>query len=917
MDNSQLVKKNNVTAGYTKIYPITYLQGIIDGASGKYVEGLFRSINHVYVEYNTDTPTTRLSVDNNFRRKGLWLTYEKNGTIYTEEYIADNSEDTVFALDENWQVIPDVKYVQENASKIPDKAILPKHLSSSLQELINEKKTVVNLVDDEDLEQDCGIIRFKDRNYVNNENKGYKILRKNWIQGKNVLLSAVVSTANTIYEIRYDFDLKEETIVLPSNCTLLFKGGTINNGTITCDNTNFIGINKFSDAGTAVFNGTFLTGLILNIDNNIKWYNGTEWKTIESNSSLVELNAEVVECITADSPSASVKAIGNNLQFKFGIPKGEKGDKGDTGEINITELELTAEARESPQPYAGMEVTNNSIKFNFGIPVGEKGEKGEKGDSGVKPDYKTYIYKKSNIQPDKPNSIKLVPDGWQDYPTDSEGLWWQCIGNVNGFADLVTEWSEVVQLNGQTIEGKKVEFRFAKNTSSTTSPSIIPYDRNPEGWSIETPTIDKEEYLWMSNASIDSEDNLDTPWSTPIRINGEKGKDGEDGAAGKLIYPAGVYSVSTVYTADKYKAPYVFDTTDSCYYVLNKTMSWKGTEQSNKAPSQSSDWLKFETFEAIYAKIGIIANGLVGSAVFNGDYMFSQQGINPSTTTNTTNYQLFDATNIYSGTFTPNILFNFKTGAGHLAAGALKWDENGNLTLNNLYIKGYIQEDYKYVEDITNSEGNIDLDLSGDCKNYIITSNKDSTTEWLFSTTNIFSKQHTQPVTISIYNNTDIPAKFNTKATDAIGGFPCDYIYLGARKHLKLVIIPTQMAQAWYANTYIENIADFHYEWVTTQLNTHTTLVSNTNYGSAIASGKLTSNGIFTGNNLTLNSSAVSTSVTFDFISPVYGNIIALVQKTDGTSLPYTIVGNTEIPTGITVTRTSTSDAVNIIVFAI
>ena len=26
--------------------------------------------------------------------------------------------------------------------------------------------------------------------------------------------------------------------------------------------------------------------------------------------------------------------------------------------------------------------------------------------------------------------------------------------------------------------------------------------------------------------------------------------------------------------------------------------------------------------EAIYAKIGIIANGLIGSAVFNGNYMF-------------------------------------------------------------------------------------------------------------------------------------------------------------------------------------------------------------------------------------------------------------------------------------------------------
>nr|DAI45515.1 MAG TPA: hypothetical protein [Bacteriophage sp.] len=31
-----------------------------------------------------------------------------------------------------------------------------------------------------------------------------------------------------------------------------------------------------------------------------------------------------------------------------------------------------------------------------------------------------------------------------------------------------------------------------------------------------------------------------------------------------------------------------------------------------------------EHFEALFAEVGVIANGLIGSAVFNGDYMFSQ-----------------------------------------------------------------------------------------------------------------------------------------------------------------------------------------------------------------------------------------------------------------------------------------------------
>ena len=37
-------------------------------------------------------------------------------------------------------------------------------------------------------------------------------------------------------------------------------------------------------------------------------------------------------------------------------------------------------------------------------------------------------------------------------------------------------------------------------------------------------------------------------------------------------------------------------------------------------------WNRFESFQALFANVGIIANGLIGSAVFNNEFMFSQQG---------------------------------------------------------------------------------------------------------------------------------------------------------------------------------------------------------------------------------------------------------------------------------------------------
>ena len=82
------------------------------------------------------------------------------------------------------------------------------------------------------------LVHLKDRAYdkSNFSGKGYKILRKNiqTIDGvrKNILNSNMISEPNTIYEIRYDFDLNSEEVTIPENCVLKFNGGSLNNGTI-------------------------------------------------------------------------------------------------------------------------------------------------------------------------------------------------------------------------------------------------------------------------------------------------------------------------------------------------------------------------------------------------------------------------------------------------------------------------------------------------------------------------------------------------------------------------------------------------------------------------------------------------------------------------------------------------------------
>lgn len=73
-------------------------------------------------------------------------------------------------------------------------------------------------------------------------------------------------------------------------------------------------------------------------------------------------------------------------------------------------------------------------------------------------------------------------------------------------------------------------------------------------------------------------------------------------------------------------------------YFNYETGEWILSDQDGEVPSKNyanaeekngtPAWERFENFEAIYASVAIIENGLFGSAVFNNEFMFSQQGIN-------------------------------------------------------------------------------------------------------------------------------------------------------------------------------------------------------------------------------------------------------------------------------------------------
>lgn len=108
------------------------------------------------------------------------------------------------------------------------------YFSKDSKEILLNGESYGNAVpaDEEDLTSVNGALQLKDRevNADNFQSKGYVILRKNIVDGKNVLTQDMINQPNTIYEIRYDFDLDNEKISLQEGSSLNFSGGLLKRG---------------------------------------------------------------------------------------------------------------------------------------------------------------------------------------------------------------------------------------------------------------------------------------------------------------------------------------------------------------------------------------------------------------------------------------------------------------------------------------------------------------------------------------------------------------------------------------------------------------------------------------------------------------------------------------------------------------
>lgn len=105
---------------------------------------------------------------------------------------------------------------------------------------------------------------------------------------KNVLIKDMINKPNTVYEIRYDFDLNGETIEIPDNCTLRFIGGKLANGTLKGTYSNIVADNVGIFGETLSLAGNFNgKGVLEYYEKNGFW--DTAFKNILLTFAYVEL----------------------------------------------------------------------------------------------------------------------------------------------------------------------------------------------------------------------------------------------------------------------------------------------------------------------------------------------------------------------------------------------------------------------------------------------------------------------------------------------------------------------------------------------------------------------------------------------------------------------------------------------------
>lgn len=267
----KLIKIDEATGEKYTVYPITYIQAIIDENGDRNLNEILASYNAIYVEFNKDFATTMKVVPEAFRTKGRQVTYIIQAELKTDTakaatfiYNSNKVEDEEFCNADNWITLTggDINFVT------------------------NEIASVTNNPDGLDIVNVDKKLRLGDGTTIPGNN--LYILRPKDINADDLELDnisiAALQTLNVLCVVKYDFvNTIGDNINLGNGSGLLFAGGTMSGFTFNVngpykimghyDLVKFLEDNSFNGETNLIFDGQFNLGT-----SDIQQIEGSSWK---------------------------------------------------------------------------------------------------------------------------------------------------------------------------------------------------------------------------------------------------------------------------------------------------------------------------------------------------------------------------------------------------------------------------------------------------------------------------------------------------------------------------------------------------------------------------------------------------------------------------------------------------------------
>lgn len=267
----------------------------------------------------------------------------------------------------------------------------------------------------------------------------------------------------------------------------------------------------------------------------------------------------------------------------------------------------TATGKEAIWGIQALVTFDNKLVIDESLPEEERGWQGPylitgvPGLDGNNFNYQVEAFKQSQTQPEKPTSNDPYNpgDGWVLTPDMSTGIWWKSIALVQGETGTVIEWGAVVKVTGQGViikgtldstddlptsgneigdgwvingflwvwngsdwvnvgkvqgmDGNYYEYRFARNNSWSSAPSLDQDTRYPSGWSSSAPALSDGKVLWATFAYINGSDNtMIEDWCDPYYMTGMTGDNGGSGVPGVGYEVRYCKGTETTYTGEQW-----------------------------------------------------------------------------------------------------------------------------------------------------------------------------------------------------------------------------------------------------------------------------------------------------------------------------------------------------------------------------